>query len=196
MVLNKINLDNKIILLEGTRKVPESEQSKLIKFTEYLAVTFPEAIFRSGNASGSDELFAKGVESIDAFRMQQVLPYPNANKKRLHKHSPVISLADLTFEELQELAELGIKATPSYISLFDLYLKDLKKTRTTIKAMYLLRDGLKITGCPRLGFASADVGFFFTDLSNPSGGGTGHTIRMCEIKGIPVFTQEKWLKES
>jgi len=195
-MMSNLQLQNKIVLLEGTRNVPESEKLKLIKFTENLSSTFPEAIFRSGNASGSDELFAKGVESIDAFRMQQVLPYPNANKKRLHKHSPVISLADLTFEELQELAELGIKATPSYISLFDLYLKDLKKTRTTIKAMYLLRDGLKITGCPRLGFASADVGFFFTDLSNPSGGGTGHTIRMCEIKGIPVFTQEKWLKES
>lgn len=195
-MMSNLQLQNKIVLLEGTRNVPESEKLKLIKFTENLASTFPEAIFRSGNASGSDELFAKGVESIYAFRMQQVLPYPNANKKRLHKHSPVISLADLTFEELQELAELGIKATPSYKSLFDLYLKDLKKTRTTIKAMYLLRDALKVIGCPRLEFESADVGFFFTDLNNPSGGGTGHTIRMCEIKGIPVFTQEKWLKES
>ena len=195
MNLQKLNLENKVVLLEGTRKVPSDQESVLINFTTRLASDYPNAIFRSGNAAGSDELFAKGIESIDAKRMQQVLPYPNANKKRLHKQSPVISLADLTMDELQELAEIGIQATPSYESLFKLYLKDLNKTRVTIKAMYLLRDALKILGCPRLGFAAADCGFFFTDETNPTGGGTGHTIRMCEIKNIPVYTQCDWLNK-
>ncbi len=191
----KHNINKQVVLLEGTRKVTKDAQQDLIKLTTYLANKYPQAIFRSGNASGSDELFAKGIESVDASRMQQVLPYPNANKKRLHSDSPVMSLADLNLEELQQLAQLGIKATPSYQSLFKLYLKDQKKTRVTIKAMYLLRDALKIIGCPRLAFASADMGYFFTDTSNPTGGGTGHTIRMCEISNIPVLTQDDWLKE-
>ena len=192
MNLQKLNLENKVVLLEGTRKVPDDLKNELINFTTGLASDYPNAIFRSGNAAGSDELFAKGIESIDAKRMQQVLPYPNANKKRLHKDSPVISLADLNHEELQELADIGVQATPSYKSLFNLYLKDLNKTRVTIKAMYLLRDALKLLGCPRLGFAAADCVFFFTDVTNPTGGGTGHTIRMCEIKSIPVYTQDQW----
>jgi len=186
------NLNNKVILLEGTRKVPAAEKNKLIALTENLAKQNPKAIFRSGNAAGSDELFAKGIESIDATRMQQVLPYPRANIKRLHKDSPVMSLEDLTTDELQELADLGAQATPSYQSLFTFFLKDLKKTRVTIKAMYLLRDALKIIGCPRLGFEPADTGYFFTDATNPTGGGTGHTIRMCKLKGIPVYEQEDW----
>jgi hypothetical protein len=191
---HKMNLTHKVVLLEGTRKVPLEDKSKLIDFTTDLAKQYSQAIFRSGNAAGSDELFAQGVESIDAKRMQQVLPYPRANIKRLHKDSPVMSLEDLNHDELQQLAELGAQATPSYQSLFKLYLKDIKKTRITIKAMYLLRDALKINGCTRLGFQPADCGYFFTDISNPTIGGTGHTIRMCRIKGIPVYTQDDWMK--
>lgn len=188
-----LDLNSKVVLLEGTRKVPDENKTSLIELTTNLATSYPHAIFRSGNAAGSDELFAKGIESIDATRMQQVLPYPNANKKRLHKGSPVISLENLNVEELQELADIGTQATSSYQSLFKLYLKDLKKTRVTIKAMYLLRDALKIVGCPRLGFQPADCGYFFTDISNPTGGGTGHTIRMCQIKETPVYTQQDWM---
>jgi len=183
----------KVILLEGTRKVPVHMRDKLAGMSADLAIKHPKSLFRSGNAAGSDELFAKGVESVDATRMQQVLPYPNANTKRLHKDSPVISLADLKDDELSELASLGIQATPSYKSLFNLYLKNRKQTRITIKAMYLLRDALKVVGCERMGFLPASCGYFFTDDSNPTGGGTGHTMRMCELKDIPVYTQSHWL---
>jgi len=57
----------------------------------------------------------------------------------------------------------------------------------------LLRDALKVTGLERLNFAPAEIGIFYIDPEKPTGGGTGHTIRMCELRNIPVFTQNKWL---
>ncbi len=105
-----------------------------------------------------------------------------------------MSLEDLSHDELQQLAELGAQATPSYQLLFKLYLKDLKKTRVTIKAMYLLRDALKIIGCPRIRFEPADIGYFFTGTTNPTAGGTGHTIRMCELRNVQVYIQDEWMK--
>ncbi len=186
--------DKKVILLEGTRTVPVEDKEKLTLFAAEIAEKYPNTIFRSGNASGSDELFAKGIESINPKRMEQMLPYPNANKKRLHKESKVLSLDDLTKEEIAELADFSIKATPSYKALINAYTSTMKRNRLTVKAIYLLRDALKITGLKRLGFAPAELGIFYTSKDNPKGGGTGHTIRMCELRNIPVLTQNDWMK--
>ncbi len=190
----KILENKKVVLLEGTRNVPEENQNKLTLFAAEIAKQYPDMIFRSGNASGSDELFAKGIEYVDATRMEQMLPYPNANKKRLHKDSPVLSLSDLTREEIQELADLSIEATPSYKNLIDMYMKEFKKNRLTIKAIYLLRDALKVTGLKRLDYEPADIGIFYKSTNKPLGGGTGHTIRMCELRNIPVLGQDDWMK--
>ncbi len=190
-----INLTGKqIILLEGTRKVKPLVQSALTAFARQLAEEYPVAIFRSGNAAGSDELFAKGVESIDPARMEQMLPYPNCNKKRLHQQSRVLSLSELNADELQAIAELCLTATPSYKNIVNAYLKTRQKNRFTVKAIYLLRDALKVTGVVRLGFKPADFGIFYVDPEQPTGGGTGHTIRMCQLKNIPVVTQQEWLE--
>ncbi|KAF0189345.1 MAG: hypothetical protein FD168_600 [Desulfobulbaceae bacterium] len=63
-----------IILLEGTRAVPPSAEAALIALGRLLAQAFPQARFRSGNAEGSDTLFARGVESIDPSRMELIVP--------------------------------------------------------------------------------------------------------------------------
>ncbi len=185
--------DKKIVLLEGTRKVPNENKEKLTEFAKKIATEFPHIIFRSGNASGSDELFAKGIEAVDPIRMQQVLPYKNANKKRLHKKSPVISLDDLTREEIIELADLSIEATPSYKTLMNCYTDKMLVNKFTVKARYLLRDALKVTGIKRLNFEPADLGIFYTSIDKPTVGGTGHTIRMCELRKIPLITQKEWM---
>ena len=183
-----------VVLLEGTRKIPAENQIKLTEFSAQLAEKYSDVIFRSGNAGGSDELFAKGIESVDPTRMQQMLPYKNANKKRLHSLSPVLSLDELTDDEIAQLADISLKATPEYKSLISAYIKTMKKNRFTVKAIYLLRDALKVTGLKRLNFAPADVGIFYTSADKPKGGGTGHTIRMCELCNIPVYTQMDWMK--
>jgi len=189
-----IELENKkVVLLEGTRKVPPKDKKQLTAFAENLAKQYPGTIFRSGNAAGSDELFAKGVEAVDPVRMEQILPYPSCNKKRLHKQSKVLSLSELTPEELKELADFSIEATPGYRKLMDAYLKTMQINRFTAKAVYLLRDALKVTGLERLNFAPAEIGIFYVNSENPTGGGTGHTIRMCELRNIPVITQNEWL---
>jgi hypothetical protein len=56
-----------------------------------------------------------------------------------------------------------------------------------------VRDGLKVIGSAGLGLAPASVAIFFVDESNPTSGGTAHTIRLCERQEVPFFTQRDWL---
>lgn len=56
-----------------------------------------------------------------------------------------------------------------------------------------MRDGLKVLGSPGLALAPASLAIFFVDEFNPTGGGTGHTIRLCQQLGVPVLTQRDWL---
>ena len=192
-----IEMENKrTVLLEGTRSVPEKDMQSISSFAEMLALKYPEVTFRSGNAAGSDELFAKGIEAVDPLRMEQMLPYPGANKKRLHKDSRVLPLTELTRKELEDLATLCLEATPGYNKLIDAYMKTMKTNRFTVKATYLLRDALKVTGLKRLNFAPAELGIFYVNPENPAKGGTGHTVRMCELRNIPVIKQNQWLQNT
>lgn len=52
---------NPVVLLEGTRDLPDSDRPKLVALAQFLATQFPHVVFRTGNASGSDEAFAAGV---------------------------------------------------------------------------------------------------------------------------------------
>jgi hypothetical protein len=63
----------------------------------------------------------------------------------------------------------------------------------TSKATYLLRDTLKVTGSEAVGLAPAALGIFFVNEADPTGGGTGHTIRVCEVMGVPTATQAEWM---
>jgi hypothetical protein len=54
-------LSKEIILLEGTRKLMDADAPKLTALAQQLAAQYPNTIFRTGNATGSDEAFAKGV---------------------------------------------------------------------------------------------------------------------------------------
>jgi hypothetical protein len=60
-------------------------------------------------------------------------------------------------------------------------------------AAYLLRDTIKVIGCEDLGLAPADFGIFYVRASDPMKGGTGHTIRVCRERGVPVLTQDQWM---
>lgn len=42
--------------------------------------------------------------------------------------------------------------------------------------------------------ARADVGCFYVNSDKHSGGGTGHTIRVCRLLNVPVIEQTEWLK--
>lgn len=62
-------------LVEETRELPEKDAGKLTAFAKWMAETYPQAIFRTGNADGADMAFANGVAQVDPTRIEYVLPY-------------------------------------------------------------------------------------------------------------------------
>ena len=70
-----------VILLEGMRVLLDSDKDKLVTLARLLTEQFPDAKFRTGNASGTDEAFAKGVAEADPSRLEYILPYAGHRKK-------------------------------------------------------------------------------------------------------------------
>lgn len=182
-----------VILLEGTRKVPAEQAQRLHALANFLAASLPDAVFRSGNAQGADSLFFQGLTEIAPERQEYILPYPGSGKKRIRPQAKVFSLADLQPEELAEVVTITLAASPDLQSLVQAFLARGRNNVTT-KAMYLLRDALKVTGAKSLGLAPADFAFFFVNPDNPLAGGTGHTIRVCRAMGVAVYEQSLWDK--
>lgn len=182
-----------VILLEGTRRVPEALRPRLSKFARLLAEELPHAIFRSGNAEGSDDAFAQGVAEVDPRRLQLVLPTPGMGRARRPAGAVCHALDELPLGEKEPLIQACTAASPENRRLFELYLRSLSGTPAYSKSLYLVRDGLKVLGSPALGLAPASVAIFFVDESNQSSGGTGHTIRLCQQRSVPVLTQRDWL---
>lgn len=73
-------------------------------------------------------------------------------------------------------------------------IKSRKKSRfLEAKSKYLLRDTLKVIGSsPNLPQPIAAI--FYVNADEPKSGGTGHTIRVCELANVPVITQDIWMK--
>ena len=82
---------NPVVLLEGSRNVLEEDAESLINLANKLARKFPQAVFRSGAATGSDDLFAQGVSQVSRERMQFVLPKSKSGFDKTN----AVSFADL-----------------------------------------------------------------------------------------------------
>ncbi|MBL0065503.1 MAG: hypothetical protein IPP38_10940 [Bacteroidetes bacterium] len=87
------------------------------------------------------------------------------------------------------------QATPANARLIDRFVQR-EKGQAYAKSLYLLRDTLKVTGSAEQGLAPASLGIFYVDRSREGGrgGGTGHTLRVCEQAGVPVILQEEWMQ--
>ena len=182
-------MDAPVVLLEGTRQVPETDKAKLSALGAFLAKQLPTAVFRSGNADGSDTLFARGVESVDPTRMQVVTPTAGHRKKNLHPENYVVPLAKVSAVHEESLAYHTNEATPANRRIID---KRNDVPQLKAKARYLLRDTLKVLGDPDNDLAPATAAIFYTK-ADPMSGGTGHTIRVCQQKNVPIFLQNDWL---
>lgn len=183
-----------IILLEGRRKVLPEDVPKLFALGKMLAEKLPLATFRSGNADGSDEAFAKGVASVDAERIQLITPSASHRLKHRPKGSYSVSLDDvLKAEEPEVYYESSKKATPKNERLVD-HFQEAPNSRTGAKAKYLIRDTVKVLGSEANGLKQASIGLFYIDPTDKYAGGTGHTIRVCEQHNVPVITQLDWFK--
>jgi hypothetical protein len=182
-----------VILLEGTRQLPVEKRQSLASVGRELAEAFPNAIFRSGNAAGTDEAFAAGVAMVPGARLELVLPSSGMGRSRRPACATCLVLGDLPIEERHRLARESFAASPENHRLFDLYLRDQSGNPAYAKAQYLVRDALKVFGSPALKLAPANVALFYVNTNGPASGGTAHTIRLCDRQDIPVFTQRDWL---
>lgn len=185
------NQRNPVILLEDTREVSEHDIGALTNFAANLARALPDAIFRSGNAGGSDEAFARGVARIDASRLELVLPAAGHRRAARPVGARCLSMENLSPQTLENLDRQTVGATPGYQFLLD---SRAKNPKLRVKLSYLLRDALKVTGASEAQFAPATVGIFFVNPKTPNTGGTAHTIRVCDQNGVPVFKQSEWLE--
>jgi hypothetical protein len=186
--LAKYNLENTIILLEGKRNVFELDKEKLIEFGKFLATNLPKAKFRSGNADGADFYFSQGVLQVAPERLQVITPYDNHRQKTNNAYETIsLDQIDLTNEPEVVYQSKSNKKTKSLIDKYVAGAKD----RFAIKAAYIIRDTVKVTGT-NSGIPPVNFAFFYDDELNPKTGGTGHTMQVCEINKVPYLTQSAW----
>lgn len=179
-----------VILLEGSRNISIEHTQLVTAFARKLALDFPDALFRSGNAAGADDAFAAGIIAVDPSRIQYILPNARSRKKFRLLSAPVLSLEELSTETIELLVVETCLATPDYASMIK---NRHKSARLTNMSAYLLRDTLKIVGHGET-FLPATFGIFYVNSENPTGGGTGHTIRVCQRHNVAVVTQNDWMK--
>lgn len=181
---------NTIILLEGKRNVLENDKEKLIQLGKILSKNLPLATFRSGNADGTDFYFSQGVLEVAPERLQVITPYNNHRQKQNNAYE-TISLDEINLVN-EEVVIYQSKNNKKTKSLIDKYVGG-AKDRFSIKAAYIIRDTVKVTGT-QSGVAPITFAFFYDDEQNPKKGGTGHTINICEINNVPYLTQDVWME--
>lgn len=181
---------NTIILLEGKRNVLENDKKKLIQLGKILSKNLPLATFRSGNADGADFYFSRGVLAVAPDRLQVITPYNNHRQKQNNAYE-TISLDEINLVN-EEVVIYQSKNNKKTKSLIDKYVGG-AKDRFSIKAAYIIRDTVKVTGT-QSGVAPITFAFFYDDEQNPKKGGTGHTINICEINNVPYLTQDVWME--
>ncbi len=178
-----------VILLEGKRAVLPADQVKLETLGKILASRTQHMLFRSGNASGADFFFSKGVASVAPNRLQVVTPY------RGHRRKEMLGVHTVSLDDIDLANEPGIvyhtKNSSRVAPLIDGYLNS-GDNALTVKARYLLRDTMKVVGTSKL--QPATFAIFYDDLTKPKSGGTGHTMRVCEQNGIPYIIQKEWFR--
>lgn len=179
-----------VVLIEGMRNLPEADRAILMGFGEWLVETYPHAIFRTGNAKGSDEAFASGVRAVAPARLQCVLPFAGHRRKAMDPDSVSFTLKDASAPAQWLVAEQTVKASPQYGAWM--------AKRDTLPALrakvdYVLRDTLKVMGLQDSVLYPASIGIFYVNSDDPMKGGTGHTIRVCRNLGVPVVFQDQWM---
>jgi hypothetical protein len=138
------------------------------------------------------------VAAVDAGRLQYVLPNAAMGRERRQANAYTISVDAVPVVAEAGLATATASASPYTQRLVDFYVRDKWNTHAGAKAAYLMRDTLKVLGCVERGLRPASVGIFFVNAADPMSGGTGHTIRVCILQGVPVVTQtiwSRWLEE-
>jgi hypothetical protein len=183
--IEKYDFPGAVVLLEGKREVKEQDKEKLTALGRLLAASTTNMIFRSGNAEGADYFFSQGV--ADASRLEVITPY-TGHRSKANKAAVTIPLDEINLTNEPEIAVLS-KSNRKTERLINDFIEG-TRNRYTIKAAYIIRDTVKVTGASGVNPASFAV--FYDDLENPETGGTGHTMNICRIKNIGLADQRIW----
>ncbi len=181
-----------VILLEGIRALPDSDVDLVRRCGRWVAERYPTAIFRTGNAPGTDSAFAEGVAEVAPERIQYVLPYTQHRKAWAASRASSFALDTLPHVAERRLVDLTTEASPKLGRLGELYATPSRGGAVGSKGAYILRDTMKVLGAPELGLAPAKAGIFYANPDDPLAGGTGHTIRVCLLQGVPTVFQAVW----
>lgn len=184
-----------VVLIEGRRSIPDEAKYSARSLSSSLARRFPHLRFRSGNATGSDEAFSSGVLDVAPERMEIIAPYASHRAKNRNPLARYESPESLSPDELLHVQALTAEATPANRGLMKCYGRG---GRAGAQAACLIRDTMKVTGFRGLADPMSCAlhppvaALFWVDPADPDAGGTGHTIRVCRIRGIPVMFQNEW----
>jgi hypothetical protein len=184
--------DAPVVLLEGTRELSVHKAPFLTALASHLARTFPHTRFRTGNAKGSDAAFAAGVAIVDATRLEFVIPYAGHRRRERPANSPATAMGDISPARVQEVVDATLAASPQYERVAVNYGKPKTHPRQRAAAQLILRDTLKVTGTDTM--PPPVAGIFYVHAADPDRGGTGHTMRVCRARGVPVINQFQWLE--
>jgi hypothetical protein len=177
-----------VILIEGRRSIPETSARSAQRVASLLARHFPQLRFRSGNATGTDEAFAAGIIATAPERLEIIAPYASHRQRDRHPLVHYDSPESLVPDALADIQALTIAASPTNRGLMKCYGLG---GRAAAQAACLIRDTMKVSGIPGK-LTSPVAALFWVDPAHPEAGGTGHTIRACRLKGIPVVFQSDW----
>ncbi len=181
-----------VLLVEGIRALPDADRAAVVGTGRLLAERLPGVVFRSGNAEGSDTAFAEGVTAVDPTRMEYVITHEGMGRKRRHADGRSVALDQLAHVGEGPIGEYTVRSSPDLKGLVAAYQARGAKGPVGAKAAYLLRDTLKVIGAPEIGLSPATAGVFYVNEADPLAGGTGHTIRVCMERQVPVVFQVVW----
>ncbi|MFM7181180.1 MAG: hypothetical protein ACKO2G_06915 [Verrucomicrobiales bacterium] len=177
-----------VVLLEGRRAISDEYAILAENLARHLASEFPSLRFRSGNAEGADAAFSRGIAAIDPRRLQVVAPYSSHRKSLRYSEAEYDSPDSLLLSQEEEIATKTIWASPKSKGMIA---KRGQSSAAGAKALYLLRDTMKVTGHSD-SFPKPICALFYVNLEDPMDGGTGHTIRVCRQEGVPAVFQDSW----
>lgn len=181
-----------VVLLEGSREVPPEIEQQMERLAAALIRRFPQLTVRSGNAPGSDQAWARGVNSVDARRLELVLPVPNWRGEAIAEGNQAWSLREAPPEDVKAAGLL----TREHYQAGSRRGAVAYDPMPAFKKPYLERDALKVLGW--LDYhgrrRKATAALFYVNPARKGGGGTGHTMRLCEAEGVPFFLSEDWLE--
>ena len=189
--LSRFDTPGAVVLLEGkrTQAMRRGGEQYIQRLGQMLPSSARYLKFRSGNADGSDYFFSFGVSEINRSRMEVIVPYKG------HRESSNVA------GETHALDAMDLAAEPDVFYLTGQNIKNAGlirawksgvKSAAAAKGAYLLRDTVKVTGV-RPGLPPATAALFYDDISNPRSGGTGHTMLMCDLAGVPWYDQSVWM---